>query len=51
MLRARLQGFVERGGGRRAMRRGGWNLYEREQGIHERFRVFCARELRKAEPL
>ena len=33
------------------MRRGGRNLYEGEQGIHERFRMFCTRELRKAESL
>lgn len=51
MLGARLQGLVERGGGRGAMRRRGRDLYKREQGIHKRFRVFRARELRKAESL
>ena len=51
MLGARLQGFVERGRGRRAVRRGGRDLYKREQWIHKRFRVFCARELREAESL
>lgn len=51
MLGTRLQGFVELGRGRRAMRRRGRDLYEREQGIHECFGVFCARELCKAESL
>ena len=51
MLGARIQGFVERGRGRRAMRRRGRDLYKREQGIHKCFRMFCARELREAESL
>jgi hypothetical protein len=51
MLGTRLQGFVESGCGGRAMRRRRWDLYEREQRIHERLRVFCTRELCKAEPL
>ena len=51
MLGARLQGFVERGRGGRAVRRRGRDLYKREQWIHKCFRVFCVRELRKAESL